>query len=181
MPTATEPADVCGIQVECSVLPQLGAKKRESVRGASGPITVQVPLSICAQETEFGFGTSSSVYMDGQAALGPGAGPSSGPTSPMLTANGTHSGAVSPNSVTSSEVVLQLSGRGSRRGSGKRRKRAAEGTLEAGKTEQAGASGTGRASKQHKPDLQLLQNDLLRWVPGCHEAIHSSLPSIACP
>lgn len=162
------------LQVECSVLPQLGAKKQGSDRGASGPITVQVPLSICLQDSSSRPDPTLELHMDGQAALGPGA--SSGPALPMLTANGSHVRKPLPSSVASEGTVhpKQASVRGSRKGSRNRRKRGAEEVAEAGVAEQAGASDAGRASKQHKPDWSL-QDDLLRWVSS---TIARSYPSL---
>ena len=158
--------EVYMLQVECSVLPQLGAKKQGTDRGALGPITVQVPLSICLQDSLSGPDPTSASHMDGQAALGAGAGGSSGPALPILTANGTHVSEPLPIRAAPEGTVhaKQASVRGSRGGSRNRRKRAAEEIAEAGTAEQAGASEAGRASKQHKPDLSLLQDDLLRWV-----------------
>lgn len=149
------------LQVECSVLPELGAKKRGSSRGAIGPITFQVPLSICLEP-------ASALHIDGQAALGAGAA-SHGPASHMLTDNATQPHAASPSVDASEEVTPypnQASVRSSRsKSNGKRRKRAAEEADEVGKAEEAGPSGGARASKQQKPDLQPLQDELLRWVP----------------
>lgn len=147
------------LQVECSVLPQLGAKKQGSEKGASGPITVQVPLSICLQDSPPGPDPTSALHMGGQAALGVGAGASSDPALPMLTANGPHVGKPSPSCVASEGTAHPKQAPvGSR---SKRKKRPADA---AGKAEQAGASEAKRASKQHKLDLSLLQDDLLRWV-----------------
>ncbi len=36
------------MQVECSVLPQLGSSTSEAVRGATGPVKVDVPLTLTA-------------------------------------------------------------------------------------------------------------------------------------
>ena len=152
-----------GVQVECTVLPQLGAKKTGSVRGASGPITVQVPLSICLQDSDPAPGASSPVQTDGQRAQWAAA--SGGTASPMCTDNGTQPDTVSLSGV-APEVSLQqqqLLGRGSRGGSAKRRKRAAEEVVEGGREVEAGPSGIERVTKHHKPDLQLLQDELLRW------------------
>ena len=149
------------LQVECSVLPQLGAKKQGSDRGASGPITIQVPLSICLRDSPSGPDPTSALHMDGQASLGVGPGASTNPTLSILTAKGTHIDTSLPDSV-ASESALQASVRGSRGGSSRRRKRATEATDAAGNAELAGASEDGRASKQHKPDLLLLQDKLLR-------------------
>lgn len=157
-----EAAAMHGVQVECSLLPELGAKKTESVRGASGPITVQVPLSISVQDAQVPLRASSSVHTDGQSARG--AASSNGPTSSMCTANDASSGTVLTSNV-ALEVSLQqqqLLGRGSRGGSAKRRKRAAEEEDEGGRADEAGPCGVGRARKHYQPDLQLLQDELLR-------------------
>lgn len=151
-----------GVQVECPLLPELGAKKTGSVRGALGPITVQVPLSITVQDAHLPHGASSSLHTDGQPA--PGAAPSNGPTSSMCTANGADAGTVLTSGA-ADDVSLQqqqLLGRGSRGGSTKRRKRAAEEGDEGGRADEAEPSGVARATKHHKPDLQLLQDELLR-------------------
>lgn len=156
-----EPGAMHGVQVECTVLPQLGAKKTGSGGGASGPITVQVPLYICAQHSQPAPGASSSARTDGQAA--PGAAPAGGPTSPMCTANGTCSSTVLPSGIapeTSLRQQQQRSVRGSRGGSSKRKRRAAED--EGSRADEAGPSGGDRAAKHHKPDLQLLQDELVR-------------------
>lgn len=162
------------LQVECSVLPELGAKKRGSPGGALGPITFQVPLSICLQDSPPGPGPVLAPHMDEQAALVAGAA-SRGPISHTLTDTGSHPQAASPSVDASEEVTLhpeQASVRSSRsKSNSKRRKRAAEEAEEVGKAEEAGPSGGARASKQQKPDLQPLQDQLLRWVPS-----HSPVP-----
>lgn len=163
------------LQVECSVLPELGAKKRGSVGEASGPITFQVPLSICLQDSPPSPEPVSAPHMDGQAGQGAGAA-SHGPTSHMLTVNGNHPHAASP-SGDASEVTpypTQASVRSSRsKSNSKRRKRAAEDPDDVGKAEQAGPSGGARASKQQKPDLQPLQDELLRWESQLLPALYS--------
>ena len=169
--------------MECSVLPELGAKKQGSVGGALGPITFQVPLSICPQDPPPRLEPVSAPRMDGQAALRAKAA-SHGPDSHMLTDNGTHPHAASP-SVDASEEVTPYPNQASVRSSwskssSKRRKRVAEETEEVGEAEEAGPSGVARASKQRKPDLQPLQDELLRWVSSTVTAPPSFVHHTAC-
>lgn len=164
-------------QVECSVLPQLGAKKQGSDKGAAGPITVQAPLSIRLQDSPSGLDPTSALPIDGQTALALDA--SRDCALSMLTANG---GGSVLSSVASDSTVhrKQATVRGSRGGSSKRKKRAADATDGASKAEQAGGSEAGRASKQHKPDLSLLQEDLLRWVSSTSTHPHSLQTTASC-
>lgn len=165
------------LQVECSVLPELGAKKKSTpVRGASGPISIQVPLLITAQDSASPPGTSASALGDWQAVPGPGvlapshgvavstAEPASSSQSVMTTGTGLPSGAYPGEASPEGVQQNQMSARSTRAGKNKRKVRSAEETHAAAVADVAEPAGLGNGSKHHKPDLQPLQDAILRLV-----------------
>ena len=171
------------MQVQCSVLPELGAKKSTSVRGASGPVNIEVPLLITPQDSSSVPGTSASALGDWQAV------PEPGTLAPLRAlavsaADPTNSAqSATPADIDSLSEALFLEGasavgmqqeqvpaRGTRAGRNKRKLQSAKETHAAAVADVAESSGVDTGSKRHKPDLQPLRDVILRLAVR-HESL----------
>ena len=158
--------------MDYSILPELeDLKKKGTVRGATGPVVVEAPLTISVQHSYTVPGTTQPVPGlsdlaggDDRSAVITTAGEANNLQS--VFANGCNPDDLSGSSVTA-EVMpgqKQSSARGTRGGRNKRKKQAVEdanaGT--AAVTGAAAASGQQNGAKHYKPDLQPVTDNIFR-------------------